>query len=52
MKIKITHEPAEEEEAANILAALLTLFPRARVRKTEKPPMKHVYLTIRGRKGG
>ena len=46
MKVTIAYLPTEEGEAA--LAALLQLYPGAKVRKSERhPPFKHIYLTTK-----
>lgn len=48
MKLKLTYQPEEQEQAAGILAALLGLLPGVRVHKnTSKPPYIHVYLTTK-----
>lgn len=48
MKIRIAYLPEEAQEAGAVLAALLRLFPAAKVRKTDDhPPYKHTYLTTR-----
>lgn len=47
MKIKISHKPEEQKEAAATVAALLRLHPGATVRKSDRyAPFLHVYLTI------
>ena len=46
MKIKISHKPEEQKEAAATVAALLRLHPGATVRKSDRhAPFLHVYLT-------
>lgn len=46
MKIKIAFTPEDSESAAVAHDALLRLYPRAKVRESEKhPPFKHIYLT-------
>lgn len=46
MKIKISHKPEEQMEAAATVAALLRLHPGATVRKSDRhAPFLHVYLT-------
>lgn len=48
MKLKLTYQPEEQEEAADVLAALLALLPGVRVHKNDsKAPYIHVYLTTR-----
>ena len=48
MKLKLTYQPEEQEEAAGVLAALRGLLPGVRVHKNEsKPPFIHVYLTTK-----
>ena len=48
MKLKITYQPEEQEDAASVLAALLGLLPGVRVHKnTSKTPYIYVYLTTR-----
>ncbi len=47
MKITLAYLPAEDEEAAAVLAALLRLHPRAKLRKSDRhAPFLHLYLTI------
>ena len=46
MKLKITYQPEEQEQAAGILAALLRLLPGAKVRRDKsRPPKLCVYVT-------
>lgn len=46
MKIKISHKPEEQKEAAATVAALLRLNPGATVRKSDRhAPFLHIYLT-------
>lgn len=49
MKLKITYQPEEQEEAAGVLAALLRLLPGAKVRrdKSGEPKQMTVYVTIK-----
>lgn len=48
MKLKLTYIPEEREEAAAAVAALLRLFPGAKVRKDKsKGPKLCVYVTIK-----
>ena len=45
MKIKISHKPEEQKEAAATVAALLRLHPGATVRKSDRhPPFLHIYI--------
>lgn len=47
MKLKLTYQPEEKEEAAAALAALLRLFPKAKVRRDKsRAPLLAVYVTI------
>ena len=47
MKITLAYLPAEDEEAAAVLAAPLRLHPRAKLRKSDRhAPFLHLYLTI------
>ncbi len=51
MKIALAYLPEEKEGAAAALAALLQLYPGARVRESDThPPYLHIYLTTK--KGG
>lgn len=46
MKAKLTYGPEEEREAAAALAALLRLFPGAKVRRDRsRAPLLAVYVT-------
>ena len=48
MKIKITYLPAEDQEAADIQAAILRRFPGAKIHESEAhPPFKHIYLSTK-----
>lgn len=48
MKLNLTYQLEEQEQANAALAALLALLPGVRVRKNaSKPPYIHVYLTTR-----
>ena len=48
MKITIAYLPAEDQEAADIQAAILRRFPGAKIRKSEThQPYKHTYLTTK-----
>ena len=48
MKITIAYLPAEDQEAADIQAAILRRFPGAKILKSEAhPPYKHTYLTTK-----
>lgn len=48
VKLKLTYQPEEQEQAAGVLAALLALLPGVRVHKnTSKAPYIHVYLTTK-----
>lgn len=48
MKLKLTYQPEEQEEAADILAALLRLLPGAKIRRDKsKAPMLCVYVAVR-----
>ena len=48
MKITIAYLPAEDQEAADIQAAILRRFPGAKIHKSEThPPYKHTYLTTK-----
>lgn len=48
MKIKISHKPEEQKEAAATVAALLRIHPGATVRKSDRhAPFLHVYLTTK-----
>lgn len=48
MKITIAYLPAEDQEAADIQAAILRRFPGAKIHKSEAhPPYKHIYLTTK-----
>lgn len=47
MKITIAYLPEEEKEAARSLAALLQLYPKSKIRRSEThPPHKHTYISI------
>ena len=46
MKIKLSYLPAEEREAGAALSALRRLFPRARVKRSEKDGRRRVYVTV------
>lgn len=47
MKLKLTYQPEEQEWAAAVLAALLRLFPRAKVRRDKsKAPKLSVYVVV------
>lgn len=46
MKIKISHKPEEQKEAAASVAALLRIHPGATVRKSDRhAPFLHIYMT-------
>lgn len=48
MKITIAYLPAEQKEAAAVLAALRRLHPDGKVRKSDRhAPFKHFYLTTK-----
>lgn len=48
MKITLAYIPEEEQEASTYLAALVNLYPTAKVRKSDQnPPFKHIYVTTR-----
>lgn len=48
MKIKITYLSAEDQEAADIQAAILRRFPGVKIHKSDAhPPFKHIYLTTK-----
>lgn len=48
MKLKITYQPEEQEQAAKVLAALSGLLPGVRVHKNaSKAPFIHLYLTTK-----
>ena len=48
MKITIAYLPVEDQEAADIQAAILRRFPGAKIHKSEAhPPYKHTYLTTK-----
>ena len=48
MKITIAYSPAEDQEAADIQAAILRRFPGARIHKSNAhPPFKHIYVTTK-----
>lgn len=48
MKIKISHKPEEQKEAAATVAALLRIHPGATVRKSDRhAPDYQIYLTTR-----
>ena len=48
MKIRLAYLPEEEQEAAAALAALRSMFPRSKVRRSAAhPPFIHTYLTVR-----
>ena len=47
MKIKITHEPEEREQAGAILQFALRLLPRCRIHETEQDGRRVLYLTAR-----
>lgn len=45
MKIKISHKPEEEKEAAAAVVAFLRLHPGATVRKSDRhDPFRHIYI--------
>lgn len=48
MKLKLTYQPEEQEEAAGVLAALLRLLPGAKVRrdKSREPQQIVIYVAI------
>lgn len=47
MKITLAYLPAEDEEAAAVLAALLRLHPSAKLRKSDRhAPFLHIYMTV------
>lgn len=51
MKLKLTYQPEEQEQAAGVLAALLALLPGARVRRDNSKAQKLcVYVTTKGPK--
>lgn len=46
MKVTVAYIPAEQEEAAAVLAALRPLMAWEKVRKSDRyPPFLHIYLT-------
>lgn len=48
MKITIAYLPAEETEAAAVMAAICSAAISVRVHKSDNhPPFKHIYLTTR-----
>ena len=48
MKIGLSFRPGEEDDAAKVLMEVLRLFPRAKVRKSNRhPPFSHIYLTTK-----
>lgn len=48
MKISVAYIPAEQEEAAAVLAALRRLCPGIKVKESDRhPPFKHIYLTTK-----
>ena len=48
MKIKISHEPEEQKDAADTVADLLRRHPGATVRKSDRhAPFLHVYVTTK-----
>lgn len=47
MKITLAYLPIEDQDAADIQAAILRRFPDAKIHKSEAhPPFKHIYLTV------
>lgn len=47
VKLKLTYQPEEQEQAAGVLAALLRLLPGAKVRRDKsQAPRLCVYVTI------
>lgn len=52
MKLKVLYIPEEEKEAGAALAALLRLFPRAKVRRDKsRGPRRAVYVTTSEARG-
>lgn len=48
MKIRIAFAPEDRMEAAAAMAALLRLFPDARLKERDAhPPFKHLYMTTK-----
>lgn len=48
MKICVSFRPGEENDAAKVLMETLRLFPRAKLRKSNRhPPFSHIYLTTK-----
>ena len=49
MKLKLTYQPEEQEEADGVLAAILGLLPGVRVRrdKSKGPKQVVIYMTTR-----
>ena len=47
MKVKITHEPEEQELAERIFQFVRRLLPRSRVHETEQDGRRILYLTSR-----
>lgn len=48
MKISIAYIPAQEEGTAAIVAAILRLFPGAKVHESDRhAPFHHIYITTR-----
>lgn len=48
MKITITYRPGEERAAGELLAALRQLYPRGKVRKSDRyAPVMHLYFAVK-----
>lgn len=48
MKITLAYIPEEEQEANAATTAILRIYPRSKVRKSDRhPPFKHIYLTTK-----
>ena len=50
MKIKISHKPEEQKDAAATVEVLLRLHPGATVRKSDRhAPFSHIYIATKGK---
>lgn len=48
MKVKVSYISEEKQEAAGVLAAIRSVLPAVRMRKSDRnPPYKHIYLTTK-----